>query len=154
MTEVATLEESVEIATAPERVWALVTDLPRMASWSPQVVRTLVRTPVRAGTRAVNLNRRGFLIWPTTSKVVRFEPHRAFAFRVVENGAVWSFSLEPTASGTLLTQRRETPDGLTGFSRLFTRGFLGGREVFTAELRSGMRETLRRLKADAEAPSA
>lgn len=154
MTEVATLEESVEIATAPERVWALVTDLPRMASWSPQVVRTLVRTPVHAGTRAVNLNRRGFLVWPTTSKVVRFEPHRAFAFRVVENGAVWSFSLKPTASGTLLTQRREAPDGLTGFSRLFTRGFLGGREVFTAELRSGMRQTLGRLKADAEARSA
>ncbi|MGH3346581.1 MAG: SRPBCC family protein [Nocardioides sp.] len=151
MTDIAVLEESVEIAAAPERVWTLVTDLPRMASWSPQVVRTLVRAPVRAGTRAVNLNRRLLLVWPTTSKVVRFEPHREFAFRVVENGAVWSFSLAPTATGTRLTQRREVPDGLTAFSRLFTRGFLGGREVFTAELCAGMRETLDRLKADAEA---
>ena len=41
MTDTAVLEDSVEIAAAPERVGAPVTDLPRMASWSPQVARTL-----------------------------------------------------------------------------------------------------------------
>ena len=123
-----------------------------MASWSPQVVTTLVRgTPVTTGTRALNVNRRGALLWPTTSTVVRFEPHRDFAFRVVENAAVWSFALDPTPTGTRVTQRRETPQGLTAFSRLFTRGLLGGRDVFTDELRTGMQETLRRIKADAEA---
>jgi len=43
MSQIESLQESVEIAASPERVWSLVTDLPRMASWSPQVVKTFVR---------------------------------------------------------------------------------------------------------------
>ena len=86
----------------PRRVWALVTDLPRMASgarrWSAPFVRGGARS--RLGTRALNINRRGPLVWPTRSKVVRFEPHREFAFRVKDNNTIWSFTLEPTATGT------------------------------------------------------
>ena len=63
----AQLEESIEVAAPPAKVWSLLTDLPRMASWSPQVVKTLVRRPVRLGTRSFNLNRRGLLFWPTRS---------------------------------------------------------------------------------------
>ena len=37
----------------PRSVWSLVTDLPRMAPWSPQVVQTVVRGgPVELGTRS------------------------------------------------------------------------------------------------------
>ena len=150
-TEIESLQESIEIAAPPERVWSLVTDLPRMASWSPQVVTTFLRRPVRLGTRAVNLNRRGPLLWPTRSKVVRFEPHSDFAFRIKENAVIWSFTLEPTATGTRLTQRRETPDGITPVSRALQQGVLGGVGRFSGELREGMRETLARIKADAEA---
>ena len=65
----ALLEESIDVDATPERVWSLVTDLPRMARWSPQVVRTVVRGggPVQLGTRAVNVNRKGVLVWPTRS---------------------------------------------------------------------------------------
>ncbi len=59
-------------------------------------MKTVVRGPVRLGTRSYNLNRRGLLFWPTRSKVVRFEPHREFAFRVKDNRTIWSFTLEPT----------------------------------------------------------
>ena len=147
----AQLEESIEVAAPPVKVWSLLTDLPRMASWSPQVVKTVVRGPVRLGTRSYNLNRRGPLFWPTRSKVVRFEPHREFAFRVKDNRTIWSFSLEPTDAGTRVVQRRETPDGISDISLRLTRVALGGQETFTGELREGMRQTLGRMKAEAEA---
>jgi uncharacterized protein YndB with AHSA1/START domain len=145
------LEESIEVEAPPAKVWSLLTDLPRMSSWSPQVVKTVVRGPVRLGTRSYNLNRRGLLFWPTRSKVVRFEPHQEFAFRVKDNATIWSFSLEPTELGTRVTQRREAPDGISDISLRLTDVALGGQETFTGELRDGMRQTLERMKADAEA---
>jgi hypothetical protein len=149
----ALLEESIDVDATPERVWSLVTDLPRMARWSPQVVRTVVRGggPVQLGTRAVNVNRKGVLVWPTRSKVVRFEPHRDFAFRIKDNYTVWSFLLEPTGTGTRVVQRREAPDGTSAISDTLVRRVLGGQESFQSELRAGMRRTLRGIKADAEA---
>ena len=151
MSQVETLQDTVDIDAPPERVWSLVTDLPRMASWSPQVVRTFVRGPVQRGTHAVNLNRRGLLVWPTRSKVVVFEPHREFAFRVRENGTIWAFVLEPTTAGTRLVQERRAPHGLKPISTRLQDAVLGGVDTFTGELREGMRETLERIKADAEA---
>ncbi|WP_239456334.1 SRPBCC family protein [Nocardioides solisilvae] len=148
------IEETVEVAAPPERVWALVSDLPRMAEWSPQVVRTFLRggRPVRLGTRMLNLNRRGLLVWPTQAKVVRLEPQREVAFRVKENGSTWSFALEPVDGGaaTRVVQRREAPDGISALSLRLTDRVLGGQTTFQAELRAGMRQTLDRIRAEAE----
>jgi uncharacterized protein YndB with AHSA1/START domain len=147
----ALLEETIEIEAEPARVWSLVSDVTRMSSWSPQVVRTFVRgRPVQLGTTFVNINRRGALFWPTQAKVVRFEPHREFAFRIKENWTIWSFTLEPTDGGTRVTQRREAPDGISGLSQRLTKVALGGQATFVAELRTGMRQTLERVKAEAE----
>ena len=144
------LEETIEVAAPPATVWALVSDVARMASWSPQVVKTFVRGgPVQDGTRFFNLNRRGPLFWPTRAKVVTFEPHRELAFRIKENWTVWSFTLEPTESGgTRVSERRRAPDGISGVSHGLTRVALGGQQVFTEELRAGMRQTLERIKAE------
>lgn len=150
-TEFAQLEESIEIAAPPATVWALVTDLRRMASWSPQVVKTVVKGgPVQLGTRTFNVNRRGPLFWPTRTKVVRFEPHTDFAFRVKDNATIWSFTLEPTATGTRVVQRREVPDGITDISVKLTKIAFGGQEKFGSELSEGMRQTLAKIKAEAE----
>lgn len=147
------IEESVEVAADPARVWSLVSDLPRLAEWSPQVVRSFVRTerPIQLGTRLLNVNRRGLLVWPTQSKVVRFEPHQEIAFRVKDNFTVWSFTLEPTATGTRVVQRREAPEGISAISSRLTKRMLGGVPSFQAELREGMRSTLAGIKASAEA---
>lgn len=147
------LEETIEVDAAPAKVWSLVADLPRMASWSPQVVKTFVRGgPVQLGTRTVNINRRGLLVWPTQAKVVRFEPHREIALRIKDNFTIWSFLLEPTeAGGTRIVQRREAPDGISSISLKLTDAVFGGQEGFAAELREGMRQTLGRIKAAAEA---
>lgn len=147
------LEHSVEVDAPPARVWALITDVPRMARWSPQVVRSTVKGGiVKQGARFRNINRQGPLFWPTNGKVVRFTPHEEFAFRIAENKTIWSFTLEPTPTGgTRVTQRRETPDGISSLSLNLTRFVLGGQEKFTAGLNAGMRQTLDRIKADAEA---
>jgi hypothetical protein len=122
-----------------------------MASWSPQVVKTFVRGPVQRGTKALNINRRGPLLWPTRSKVVAFEPHHEFAFRIKDNAAIWAFVLEPTETGTRLVHERRTPDGIVPISLTLQKHVLGGVERFTGELKSGMQQTLTRIKAEAEA---
>ena len=99
----------------------------------------------------VNINRRGLLVWPTQAKVVRFVPEQEIAFRVKENCTVWSYTLEPTATGgTVVTARREAPHGISDVSVRLTKAVLGGVEAFTDELQQGMRQTLARIKADAE----
>lgn len=150
----ARLEASIEIDAPPAQVWALVSDPRRMASFSPQVVKTVVRGsgPVTTGTRFFNLNHRGPLVWPTQAMVVRCEPHTEFAFKVKENYTIWAFTLEPTADGgTRLTQRRETPKGISSLSLGLTKVALGGVPKFTGELQEGMQQTLEKIKAAAEA---
>ncbi len=146
------IEESIDIDAPRVKVWALVSDLGQMSRWSPQVMRTFVRgRPIKLGTKMVNINRRGPLVWPTQTKVVRFEPQREIAFRVKDNLTIWSFTLEENpAGGTTVTQRREAPDGISGISRTLTEKVLGGIESFQSELSAGMRETLGKIKADAE----
>ncbi|WP_372727246.1 SRPBCC family protein [Nocardioides sp.] len=146
------LEETIEVAASPATVWSLVSDLGRMSAWSPQVVKTFVRGgPVQQGTRTFNINRRGLLVWPTQAKVVRFEPERELAFRVKDNFTVWSFTLEPTDAGTRIIQRREAPNGISDISIKLTALVFGGQRGFGGELRQGMRQTLSRIKAEAEA---
>ncbi|WP_370289325.1 SRPBCC family protein [Nocardioides sp.] len=151
------LQDTIEIDAPAEKVWSLVTDIPRMAKWSPQVVKSTVKGGhVQLGATFSNLNKQGLKRWPTAGKVVRFSPPTAtaagdFAFRIRENKTVWSFQVEPLDGGrTRLTERRETPDGVSGISMLLTKVVLGGQEGFTAELRRGIRQTLERIKAESE----
>jgi uncharacterized protein YndB with AHSA1/START domain len=150
--DVAPIEATLEIAAPPAKVWALVSDLRNMARWSPQVVKTFVKAPVAEGSTMFNINRRKLLVWPTQSKVVRFVPEQEIAFRVKENFTVWSYRLEATEDGgTRLTSRREAPQGISDLSVGLTKRALGGVDEFTTELQQGMRQTLAKIKADAEA---
>jgi uncharacterized protein YndB with AHSA1/START domain len=151
LTDVAPLEASIEIAAPPARVWALVSDLRNMPRWSPQVRKTIVRGGVmRVGAKLFNLNRRGLLVWPTQAMVTEYEPERRVAFKVRENWTVWSFELEPTATGTRVVQRREAPKGISDLSVKLTEKVLGGVPSFTEEMQVGMEQTLRRIKREAE----
>ena len=146
------LEATIEIDAAPEKVWALVSDIERMSSWSPQVVRSTVNgDTVGVGTTFANENRQDDVVWPTNARVERYEPPREFAFKVKENRLIWSFLLEPLPGDrTRVTQRRESPDGITDLSIHYTEAYLGGVEAFTERQHVGMRETLERLRAEAE----
>ena len=147
------LEQSVEITAPVAAVWDLVSDVRRVSEWSPQVTSTRLRDGFETcelGAQFTNRNKLDDLEWTTHAEVTRFEVEREIAFRVEENWAIWSFTLEPTADGTVLTQRRRTPDGISELSHELTDGFMGGQDAFTETLLDGMRETLERIKAAAE----
>ncbi|MGW4088433.1 SRPBCC family protein [Nocardia sp. NPDC004750] len=145
------LEASIDISAPPEQVWAVIADLKRMREFSPQCVRMVPLGSLAAGTWTLNLNRDGKKFWPTTSRIVRFEPNQAFAFRITENRTVWSYTLEPTESGTRLIERRDVPNGTTWFSRKAIEAALGGEIPFEEALVRGMNETLGKVKAAVEA---
>ena len=141
------LEHSIEIDAPPAHVWALISDVGRMAEWSPQVESVRVKADVPAlGVRFTNKNSHGELEWVTHGEIVRFEPGRELAFRIDENWVIWSFRLDPTATGTRLTQRRETPEGISDFSLDLTDAYMGGQEAFTASLHDGMQQTLAAIR--------
>ena len=147
------LRESVHIAASPERVWALVSDVRRMPDWSPQVDSTRLREgfdSVGLGAQFTNRNSDGELVWTTHAEVVRFEPGREIAFRIQENWVIWSLAITPEQGGVELVQRRETPDGISDLSLELTNGFMGGVEAFTTSMSAGMRQTLERIRAEAE----
>lgn len=153
LTDVPTITSSVEIDAPPARVWELVGDPRHMSRWSPQTWRSFQRGGRRPmlGARYLNVNHRGLLVWPTQSKVVRYEEGREIAWRVKENWTVWSLQLAPNATGgTTLTQRREAPEGISDLSVRLTDRALGGTDSFAAELERDMARTLERIKADAE----
>ncbi|RDI59734.1 SRPBCC family protein [Nocardia pseudobrasiliensis] len=144
------LEATIEIAAPPERVWAVLSDLKRMPEFSPNTVRMIPLGKPRAGTWTINLNRDGGKYYPTTSRIVRFEPGQAFAFRMIENSTIWSYTLEPTPTGTRVTERRDIPNGVRKPVRMLIDAVLGGEQVFEQNLIDGMNATLTKIKAAAE----
>ena len=144
------LKAEIEINAPVSRVWSLVSDVSRMPQWSPQCRIMKALGPIRPGTRTVNLNRRGPLFWPTTSVITEVVPERKFAFRIPLNTTVWSYELQPTATGTRLTETRHAENGVTAISTALTKTVLGGLDDFERELVEGMNQGLARIKAAAE----
>ena len=145
------LKAEIEINAPVAKVWSLVSDPSRMPQWSPQCRIMRALGPIRPGTRTINLNRRGLLFWPTTSVITEVVPERKFAFRIPINTSVWSYELEPTATGTRLIETRHAENGVTAVSTAVTKAALGGVDSFEQELLEGMSQSLARIKAAAEA---
>ena len=144
------LQAEIDIAAPPAKVWSLVSDLRLMPRWSPQCRMMRALGPLRQGTRTVNLNRRGLMFWPTTSRITEFIPERKLAFRVNENNTVWSYELEPTATGTRLVESRHAENGVKAVSNALVNSLMGGVPSFEQELLAGMNDSLSRIKAAAE----
>ena len=144
------ISASVEVAAAPEAVWAVVSDLTRMPEFSPELRRlhAVGGGPARVGLRLVGVNRRGLAVWPTVSTVTRLEEGRAVAWRTRESGATWTYELEPTADGTRLTGRRDLPRFTLGTTLLAP--VIGGAEGHDRELAAGIEATLERIRAAVE----
>lgn len=139
---------TVEIKATPEEVWTVLSDLGRMPEFSPELRRAYVFGGPGLGATILGINRRKAVAWPTTSKVVRWEPNRAVAWKTRESGATWVYELEPTATGTAVTGRRVLPAYTVG-SKLMV-PFLGGAAGHDEELNAGITETLNRVKAVVE----
>jgi hypothetical protein len=148
MSQPAPISATVEIAADPEVVWEVVSDLRRMPEFSPELRKAFVLGRAGVGANILGINRRKLVVWPTTSKVVRWEPGRAVAWKTRESGATWVYELEATATGTAVTGRRVLPRFTFATSLLGP--VLGGAEGHDAELAAGIRTTLERIKAVAE----
>jgi hypothetical protein len=148
---------SVTIAADAGDLWDMVSDVTRMGEWSPECTGGRWfgkhRSPV-VGARFVGTNKRGWARWATTNEVIEADRGTAFAFRTRETGVIWgyAFAAAPDGSGTVVTERRDLAQARTWLVRL-AGPFVGGMDDHAEELRAGMRETLERLKAAAEAPA-
>lgn len=145
------IESSIDIAAPPAEVWKVVSDLRRMGEWSPQCRKMFIRGgEVKQGARTININRQGWKFWPTRSYVKVFEPEKRLALKIAENGTVWSYDLEPTPTGTRLTEARTAPHGVSSLSNTLTKHVLGGTENFEEGLQRGIEQTLQRIKVEVE----
>ncbi|MGE2718053.1 SRPBCC family protein [Mycolicibacterium litorale] len=144
------LHAEIDIDAPVAKVWSLVSDLSRMPQWSPQCRVMKPLGPLRPGTRTINLNRRNFFVWPTTCTVTEVVPEKKVAFRVNANHTVWSYELQPTATGTRLVETRNAENGVTAVSNMTVNALFGGVPSFEEELVAGMNESLAKIKAAAE----
>lgn len=144
------LQAQIDIDAPVDKVWGLISDLSRMPQWSPQCRMMKALGPVRPRTRTINLNRRGRLFWPTTSTVTEVIPEKKLAFKVNANGTIWSYELEPTATGTRVVETRHAENGVKAVSTMTVNALFGGVPSFEEELVEGMNASLARIKSAAE----
>ncbi|WP_442790035.1 SRPBCC family protein [Nocardia sp. CDC160] len=145
------LTATIDIDAEPAQVWSVVSDLRRMPEWSYQCRAMRPLGTIRQGAHTVNWNHRGRKYWPTVSRIERFEPGRAVAFRTLSNNSVWSFEITPTATGSRLIHRRDVPpEGTKWISRIIVEHILGGEQNFDVEMLDGMNTTLDKIKSVVE----
>jgi hypothetical protein len=113
------LRASIHVLATPATVYAVVTDLPRSAEWSPECTggRWVSGEPATVGAVFRGVNERPADVvawapvvrgtWQTESEVVAAEPGRVFRWAMRDKAghaqdSVWSYELEPADGGCLL----------------------------------------------------
>jgi len=149
-------EDSAEtiVDAAPERLYDLVADLPRMGEWSPECQRVEWEDGVKGpavGATFVGHNKggpRGLMKWSRRGRVLVAQPGREFSFITEEGGregTVWHYRFEPIDGGTRVTESYEVK-WIPTWARIVDIPTNRAREIS-----EGMQHTLTRLKATAEA---
>lgn len=145
--------ERITVAAGPQEIYQAVSDVGRIARWSPECFAVWVWSR-RGGSpvRFVGFNRRGPFVWFTTCRVVRAVPGEEFAFDVTTFGmpvSRWGYRLAARPGGTEVAEywldRRGRGARILG--RVFTGAVAKNRPQANRE---GMRITLARLKGDLE----
>ena len=148
------LEESIHVDAPAEVVWSLVSDLTRMGEWSPETRKvSWLRgaTGPEVGARFRGWNRHGLAWWFTDSTIVTAEPGRELAWDVFFLGrpvARWAYRFEDDGPGAC-TVTETWEDKRMPFSK--AAGRLTGVSDRATHNKQGMEQTLRRIKAAAEA---
>lgn len=148
------VHESVtrEMAAPADRVYALVSDLPRMGEWSNENVGgtwTAGATGPAPGARFTGSNRNGLRRWQTSVTVVDAIPGERFAFDVSVLGipiSRWEYAFEPTDHGCRVTE--SWTDRRPGYFKPIARIATGVADR-AEHTRAGMALTLERLAAAA-----
>ena len=143
----------VMINADPERIYDLVSDLPRMGEWSPECERvewTNGSTTAAEGATFIGHNRGGpfhRVRWSRRGQVLAADPGREFAFVTEEGGresTVWRYRFEPVPGGTRVTESYEVR-WIPAWARIIDVPANRHRE-----LREAMSHTLSRLQVAAE----
>ncbi|MFZ0249741.1 MAG: SRPBCC family protein [Acidimicrobiales bacterium] len=142
------------VDAAPQRIYDMVADLPRMGEWSPECQRVEWEGGAAgpaAGATFVGHNRGGpggLMKWSRRGRVLVAERGREFTFVTEEGGresTVWRYRFEAADGGTRVTESYEVKR-IPAWARIVDVPTNRARE-----LREAMEHTLARLKAAAEA---
>src|SRR5690349_9257101 len=102
------VSESIVVASPPAAVYAAISDVRRIARWSPECFAVWVWSR-REGkpNRFVGFNRRGPFVWFTTCRVTSARPGEEFAFDVTTFAmpvSRWGYRLTAVPDGTEITE--------------------------------------------------
>lgn len=137
-----------------EQVYDLIADVTAMGRWSPECTGGKWldgATGPSVGARFKGSNRHGPMRWSTRCRVTKAERGRAFEWEVQESGTTWGYRFDPAGDArTVVTEYREQRASVPWYITLVQRSGIIGRDRQHLLL-EGMRQTLERLKAAAEA---
>lgn len=152
-------EVSAFIEAAPEQIYALVADVTKMPTFSPELVEChwlngATEAAVGARFAARNKVTRG-PSWVNKPVITALEPGQAISWARTEpfGGTVeWSYRFDPADGGTRVTEayRVTKPIGRIGWLII---GTMSATKDRRGQLRTGMEQTLQRLKAAVETDS-
>jgi hypothetical protein len=151
-------EDHVEVVIDAEsdRLYAMVSDLPRIGEWSPECEKVDwegdVTVPVEGttftGHNAVGPGRR--IRYSRHGRVLKADRAKEFAFITDEGGresTLWRYRFEPTERGTRVTESYDVR-WIPAWARILDVPLNRHKELV-----ENMRTTLERLKQAAEAPT-
>ena len=146
---------STRVDAPAEQVFELVSDLKRMGEWSPECTGIDWlggATTAAVGAKFKGHNKNGIRRWSTTSTIVTMEPGRELAYDVAYGPlpvARWIYRVEPDGPGacTLTETWQDRRGGFMNFLGWIGSGVKERKEHNT----DGMRQTVERIKAAAEA---
>lgn len=152
-----TIGQAREPINAPAGVvYDLVADVTRMGEWSPECVSCEwiegAAGPV-IGARFRARNRHGLARWSNKPRVVVADRGREFGFVAVDpigrDMTRWTYRMEPTATGTDVTESFEMIRTIPLYIRLYDRWLMGVKDRKT-DLEANMRRTLASVRSAAE----
>ncbi|WP_037677771.1 SRPBCC family protein [Streptomyces griseus] len=158
----------IRLSATPREAYAVVSDMPRSAEWSPECTggTWVSGEPATVGAvfRGENLRPRNVVewapvvrgVWSTESEVIAAEPGRAFRWAMRDSAgraqqSVWSYEIEPADGGCVLVHhfRMDAPtEGIKGITAEMDEA--EKRKFFvdwSAKLAKDLQVTLQRIKA-------
>ena len=145
--------ESIVIASSPDALYELVSDVTRMGEWSPVCKACWWDDGAgpRAGAWFTGRNETPDRTWETRSEVVVAEPGREFAFVVGGAWVRWGYTFTAVDGGTRLTESWEfLPAGLARFEERYGAEAQAQIADRTEAARTGIPATLAAIKRAAE----
>nr|MDQ3758010.1 SRPBCC family protein [Actinomycetota bacterium] len=146
---------TMHVKATPERVYALVSDLPRMGEWSPECYRCRWMGDVqqaRPGARFKGWNRIGIRRWTTKGTIVTAEPPKEVSFDIHSvfdlPVARWTYRITPDGNGGC-DVTEAWADRRGGVMKLLG-NVASGVTDRAAHNTDGMQKTLQRIKETAE----